>query len=138
MGNNGTVAELKQDMLTICATITPIQHVRQVAQIPETAQLAEAHPLVPAAQSAHSCSATAFCQWAGKGNSGTCGAHITCESVPAHFRGTHGIRKLKADTLIECWWGCHKRVKRKFFVRHIRECHLGHHREKRHPSLKRR
>lgn len=90
-------------MLTICTTTTQNPfNMWQVARIPETAQLAEAHPLVLATQIAHSCLTTTLCQWTGKGNSETCGARITYESVPAHFGGTHGIRKLNADTSIYC------------------------------------
>ena len=98
----------------------PIEHLWQVTRTPENVRLKEAH----------SCLATASCQWIGEGNSGACGAPITCKSVPAHFRNTHGIKKLRADTPIYCWWeGCHGWVKRKYFVRHIRECHLGHSRK---------
>ncbi|KAH0826156.1 hypothetical protein J3R83DRAFT_5575, partial [Lanmaoa asiatica] len=74
-----------------------------------------------------SCFATAPCQWTGEGNPDMCGAGITCESVPTHFKSTHGVRKLKGDTSIHCCWeGCDKWVRRKGFVRHIRECHLNH------------
>ncbi|KAI9568474.1 hypothetical protein HD554DRAFT_2038779 [Boletus coccyginus] len=88
--------------------------------------------------SAHSCSRTASCQWLVGGSSEACSAQITCKSVPSHFRDAHHVRKLTADTLIRCWWeGCPKQLKRKYFVRHVRECHLGHIRATKHISLKR-
>ncbi|KAF8120637.1 hypothetical protein EV363DRAFT_1084705, partial [Boletus edulis] len=55
-----------------------------------------------------------------------CNVHITSESVPAHFKKFHGINGLNEDIPICCLWeGCSKRLKRKYFVRHIRERHLG-------------
>ncbi|KAF8125191.1 hypothetical protein EV363DRAFT_1351929, partial [Boletus edulis] len=80
--------------------------------------------------------ATARCQWIGMGNSGTCNVHITSESAPAHFRKFHGINRLNEDILVCCLWeGCFKQLKRKYFVRHIREHHLGCRRKKKHPLL---
>ena len=120
------------------ATKTPIQLAWQVARTPESVQLIEAYPLVPATQIVNSCLATALCQWTGEGSSETCSAQITFKTIPAHFRNVHGIRKLKADAPICCWWeGCRKLGKRKYFVRHVRE-YLGHLRGKKHPSLERR
>ncbi|KAF8423197.1 hypothetical protein L210DRAFT_831292, partial [Boletus edulis BED1] len=56
-----------------------------------------------------------------------CGTQITRKNVPAHFQRFHGIRKMKQDVLVCCQWeGCHKRLRRKNFVRHIREHHMGH------------
>ncbi|KAF8423189.1 hypothetical protein L210DRAFT_671188 [Boletus edulis BED1] len=84
----------------------------------------------------HPISATARCQWIGMGNSGTCNVHITSESAPAHFRKFHGINRLNEDILVCCLWeGCFKQLKRKYFVRHIREHHLGCRRKKKHPLL---
>ncbi|KAG6370577.1 hypothetical protein JVT61DRAFT_11373 [Boletus reticuloceps] len=71
------------------------------------------------------------CRWTESGNTEGCDTQITWENVPAHFQRFHGIRKMKKDALIQCQWeGCHKRLKRKNFVRHIREHHLGHRRKK--------
>ncbi|KAF8423190.1 hypothetical protein L210DRAFT_3570449 [Boletus edulis BED1] len=40
-------------------------------------------------------------------------------------------QEMKEDVLVCCQWdGCHKRLRRKNFVRHIREHHLGHPRRK--------
>ncbi|KAF8550213.1 hypothetical protein OG21DRAFT_447367 [Imleria badia] len=112
----------------------PGAELENVIQTPEIVQLDEVHLHITTAQIAHSCLATSPCQWTGEGISETCGAPITCQSAPAHFGSMHSIRKLREDALIYCWWeGCDKRVKRKYFVRHIRERHLRHLREKKHP-----
>ncbi|KAN0074610.1 hypothetical protein V8E55_011659 [Tylopilus felleus] len=111
-----------------------IENVPQTLAIP---QLAEAHHHVAAAQITPSCLPTATCQWIGEGDLETCSAQITCESVPTHFRNSHSIRGLNADILICCRWkGCRIQLKRKFFTRHVRECHLGHLRGTKHPFLK--
>ncbi|KAF8552551.1 hypothetical protein OG21DRAFT_1511354, partial [Imleria badia] len=108
-----------------------------VIQIRENAQTAEAHSLPTKTQVAHSCLDTVNCQWTGEGSFKVCGSEITSSSVLVHLRDTHGIKKLTEDTLIYCGWeGCPKRVRRKNFVRHVRERHLGHLRAKKHPSLK--
>ncbi|KAF8443240.1 hypothetical protein L210DRAFT_3535191, partial [Boletus edulis BED1] len=71
------------------------------------------------------------CRWTGSGHIEGCGTQITRENVPAHFQRFHGIRKMKEDVLVCCQWdGCHKRLRRKNFVRHIREHHMGHPRRK--------
>ncbi|KAF8552561.1 hypothetical protein OG21DRAFT_111755 [Imleria badia] len=96
-------------------------------QTPENAHMIEAHSLVNTTQISHSCLEEVPCQWTGEGISETCGAQITCRSVPAHLGNIHSIRKLPEDALIYCWWQeCHRQVKRKNFVRHIRERHLHH------------
>jgi hypothetical protein len=93
----------------------------------EAAQFAEVHT--------HSCLATMPCQYTGEDNSERCGVQITCKSVPAHFGDTHGVRRLGRNTKIDCLWkGCLKRVQRKNFVRHVRERHLAHPREKKQVS----
>ncbi|KAF8125808.1 hypothetical protein EV363DRAFT_1350301 [Boletus edulis] len=75
--------------------------------------------------------ASICCRWTGSGNTEGCGTQITRENVPAHFQRFHGIRKMKQDVLVCCQWeGCHKRLRRKNFVRHIREHHMGHPRRK--------
>ena len=86
-------------------------------------------------QIAHSCLAVVPCQWTGEDNSETCSAQIACKRVPTHFGDTHGIRKLGRNTMVGCMWkGCLKCIKRKNFVRHVRERHLDHSREKKNPS----
>ncbi|KAG6370575.1 hypothetical protein JVT61DRAFT_11371 [Boletus reticuloceps] len=96
-------------------------------------QTAEAHAHIVTTLP-HPISATARCQWIGMGTSGTCNVHITSESVPAHFRKFHAINRLNEDILVCCLWeGCFKWLKRKYFVRHIREPHLGCPRKMKHP-----
>ena len=64
-----------------------------------------------------------------------CGVLTACKNVPEHFGNIHGIRKLGRDIMIDCLWdGCLKCVTRKNFVRHVRERHLDHPREKKYPS----
>lgn len=68
------------------------------------------------------------CQW--RNNQGRiCGQRLGwhCES---HLASEHGIRKLPADKVIVCG-ACGEEKKRKFFVRHFREVHLGFHRGRR-------
>ncbi|KAI9457908.1 hypothetical protein HD554DRAFT_2140909 [Boletus coccyginus] len=103
--------------------------------MPSPAQVAEGHPLTTTTETNHSCSTTGSCQWPGAGNSVTCGAQLTCKTVPAHFRKTHNIRRINEEELVSCQWpGCHKTLMRKSFVRHIRECHLDHPRKMKHRS----
>ncbi|KAI9453942.1 hypothetical protein HD554DRAFT_2152209 [Boletus coccyginus] len=98
-------------------------------------QMGEGHPLITTTENTRSCLVVGRCQWTGVGVSEPCDVPITYQNVPAHFRDTHGIKRMNEDVLISCWWGeCRKRVIRKNFVRHIRECHLDHCRKKRHPS----
>ncbi|KAG9311027.1 hypothetical protein JVU11DRAFT_8924 [Chiua virens] len=67
----------------------------------------------------------------GNGPESACDAQIGCGGVATRFANTHGIRKMEDRTLIYCrWQGCHKWIKRKNFVRHIRERHLKHTRSK--------
>ncbi|KAF8558519.1 hypothetical protein OG21DRAFT_1519859 [Imleria badia] len=115
--------EIPQHVITI-----PIEHVRQATESPE-GQLPSSPPATQAL-----CPA-AFCRWLDKGTSGPCGTMISCDDVPAHFKNIHGITNMKEFELIECRWGglCSIR-KRKNFVRHIRERHLSHSREKGHSS----
>ncbi|KAF8546374.1 hypothetical protein OG21DRAFT_1139759 [Imleria badia] len=104
-------------------------------QTSEAVYFAEADPYVTTTQITHSCLVTVPCQWASEGNHDACGTQLACSNVPAHLGDTHGVRKLGRDTQIYCKWeGCHKWVKRRNIVRHIRECHLGHAREKKHAS----
>ncbi|KAF8552542.1 hypothetical protein OG21DRAFT_1511341, partial [Imleria badia] len=85
----------------------------------------------------HYCLATVPCQWT-EGGFEACGDDITCMSVAVHLGDRHGIRKLSEDTPVCCRWeGCRKRVKRKNFVRHFRECHLDHPREMKQSSANR-
>ena len=102
----------------------------------EVMEFAKAHLHVTTTpQIAHSCLATMPCQWPGEDNSQTRGAQIACKRIPAHFGDTHGIRKLGRNTMVGCMWkGCLKRLKRKNFVRHVRERHLDHARETKNPS----
>ncbi|KAI5997429.1 hypothetical protein EDD15DRAFT_342609 [Pisolithus albus] len=68
------------------------------------------------------------CQW--RNDQGEiCGERLgwSCES---HLASVHGIRKLPAYKVIICG-ACDEGKKRKFFVRHFREVHLGFHRRKR-------
>lgn len=89
-------------------------------QTPAIAQMAEV-------QAGHISLATVPCQWTHMGHFEACGAGITYKSDPAHFRDVHGIANLKKDAQITCLWeGCQKRIQRKNFFRHVRECHLGH------------
>lgn len=100
--------------------------------ISEAAQSAAVNLHTTALPTVHLCLETLPCQWASEGNSETCGAQVTCGSVPAHFRNMHRIKNLQARVPIRCLWKeCSKQIKRKCFVRHIHECHLGHPREKR-------
>ncbi|KAF8552545.1 hypothetical protein OG21DRAFT_1511345 [Imleria badia] len=96
------------------------------------APMAKEHSLVNTSQTqvGHSCFVAVPCQCTSKCRSEACGAEITCESIPSHFANAHHIKNLQEDDQIPCCWeGCQKRIKRKFFVRHVRERHLGHHRK---------
>ncbi|KAG6376844.1 hypothetical protein JVT61DRAFT_866 [Boletus reticuloceps] len=104
-----------------------------VIQGPEVAQSTAHLRVTTVGTFTHSCLATMHCQWRGEANSEPCGAQIACGDVPAHFKNAHGIKELNEDTQIYCWWeGCQKLVKRKFFVRHVRERHLRHVRKRNH------
>jgi hypothetical protein len=110
----------------------PIEHVRLVTQTPE----AQSTSSPPAAESQASCPAV-FCRWRNEGDPAICGAVISCEGVPAHFKSAHGIKRVNETTPVVCRWeGCYAQVVRKNFVRHIRQCrgHLGHIRDKGHMS----
>ena len=104
----------------------------QATQTPETAPLAEPHPHPTTTQIPHSCAATVPCRWVDQGESAGCGAAITCRSSPQHFRNAHNIRNLNKCVMICCQWdGCPiSWVTRKNFVRHVRERHMDHLREK--------
>ncbi|KAF8432422.1 hypothetical protein L210DRAFT_3558419 [Boletus edulis BED1] len=72
---------------------------------------------------------TALCQWC------TCGDEITCQGVPKHFKVVHGIKATNRSKHVTCKWdGCSAVVLRNNFVRHIREFHLDHIRDRGHPS----
>ncbi|KAN0075414.1 hypothetical protein V8E55_011437 [Tylopilus felleus] len=61
-----------------------------------------------------------------------CGVAISCEDVPTHFK-LHGIKTISEEKEVPCIWeNCFANIVRKNFVRHIRECHLGHVRDKGH------
>ncbi|KAG6379184.1 hypothetical protein JVT61DRAFT_11627 [Boletus reticuloceps] len=73
---------------------------------------------------------TALCQWC------ACGDEITCQSVPKHFKEVHGIKATNRSEKVECKWNkCFTVVLRNNFVRHIRESHLDHMRNRGHPSV---
>ncbi|KAG9318211.1 hypothetical protein JVU11DRAFT_291 [Chiua virens] len=76
----------------------------------------------------HSCVAKAQCKWVD--DSGRkCAAEISCNMLSAHLRGVHN-KKVEEDGKVSCRWAaCLKRSSHKNFIRHVRECHLGHHRE---------
>ncbi|KAF8125814.1 hypothetical protein EV363DRAFT_622262 [Boletus edulis] len=115
--------ELQREMDALYGNII----INSNAKVALATQTAEAHAV------SHPISAMARCQLIGMGNSGTCNVHITSESVPAHFKKFHGINGLNEDILVCCLWeGCFKWLKRKYFVRHIRERHLGCRRRKKH------
>ncbi|KIJ17143.1 hypothetical protein PAXINDRAFT_98216 [Paxillus involutus ATCC 200175] len=65
--------------------------------------------------------------------SGVCGVRISCRDISKHFGAVHGIKKMTWSQPMVCSWdGCRlgaKTIIRKFFVRHIRECHLNHPRQ---------
>ncbi|KAI9568483.1 hypothetical protein HD554DRAFT_2038787 [Boletus coccyginus] len=118
------------------STLVPLNDVIPVMEEHSLGAVPKAVTRTP--RSVHSCLAVAPCQWTVGGGSEACSDHITCKSVSAHFKNTHNIRRLRADTLIRCQWkGCPKQIKRKNFVRHICECHLGHLRETKYTSRKR-
>ncbi|KAI6030564.1 hypothetical protein F5J12DRAFT_298331 [Pisolithus orientalis] len=59
-----------------------------------------------------------------------CLQEISCATVPSHFVG-HGVKKKSRKKAVRCMWeGCVKTVARHSFVRHVREKHLGHVRER--------
>ncbi|KAI9460814.1 hypothetical protein HD554DRAFT_1565685 [Boletus coccyginus] len=67
-----------------------------------------------------------ICQWRDEASE-ICGNVISCESVPKHFRDRHEIKSGDHFRVVTCRWEwCCLNVARKNFVRHIRECHLGH------------
>jgi len=58
---------------------------------------------------------------------------VSCDSVPTHFKKVHLIRNINESALVGCRWEwCFVDSMRKNFARHIRECHLGHIRDKGH------
>lgn len=63
-----------------------------MARTPEPAQLARAHSLTTTRDTDRPF-VFGLCQWTCEGNSETCGAQITCGSVPVHFRKTSGTRR---------------------------------------------
>ncbi|KAG9316037.1 hypothetical protein JVU11DRAFT_3699 [Chiua virens] len=95
----------------------------------ETERTANAYPdaATASARIIHSCLSRVPCRWQIEGRSEPCGTLITCAGVSAHFGDAHDIRNVGGNTLIHCMWeGCNKWIKRRNFVRHIREPHLSH------------
>ena len=71
-----------------------------------------------------------LCRWTRKDRVGTCGAEISYDTIPMHFGQVHDIKNLQQGTQIYCYWeGRQTWIKRKSFVRHVRERHLGHRRK---------
>ncbi|KAI5992923.1 hypothetical protein EDD15DRAFT_956056 [Pisolithus albus] len=55
-----------------------------------------------------------------------CGALVHPDDCKGHFATVHGIKKIKWNVKITCrWCPVEKEVTRKFFLRHMREAHLG-------------
>ena len=93
--------------------------------------MAEENSLVTTTQSSPSYSVMVSCRWTHEDRVGTCGAEISYDTIPTHFRQAHDIKDLQEGVKIYCYWeGCQRWITRKSFVRHVRERHLGHHRRK--------
>ncbi|KAI5992926.1 hypothetical protein EDD15DRAFT_956238 [Pisolithus albus] len=55
-----------------------------------------------------------------------CGALVHPDDCKGHFATVHGIKKIKWNVKITCrWCPAEKEVTRKFFLRHVKEAHLG-------------
>ncbi|KAH0830335.1 hypothetical protein J3R83DRAFT_1727 [Lanmaoa asiatica] len=86
-----------------------------------------------ATQSSQASCLGTICRWHDESASGVCGAVILCKDVPAHFKDIHSIKGINESVPVKCKWEeCSAAGMRKYFSRHIRECHLGHSRKKGH------
>ncbi|KAI5997450.1 hypothetical protein EDD15DRAFT_2410678 [Pisolithus albus] len=55
-----------------------------------------------------------------------CGTLVHADDCKGHFATAHGIKKIKWNIKITCHWcPVEKEVTRKFFLRHVKEAHLG-------------
>ncbi|KAG8217271.1 hypothetical protein J3R82DRAFT_5364 [Butyriboletus roseoflavus] len=115
------VSEIFSQYITV-----PTEHVRQVMRTADE-QFASARMPPTATQSGAqaSCWGT-LCRWPDESAPGICGAMILCNYVSAHFK-YHSIKDINESESVQCRWEqCFAVVGRKNFVRHVRECHLGH------------
>lgn len=105
-------------------------------RIQDNAQLGSTQIPPAAPQSARASCSWALCRWRDESTSSVCHATLSCEGIPDHFKDVHGIKYLNESERVDCnWEGCSaKRVGRKNFVRHIREHHLRHSRDKGHSA----
>ncbi|KAI6104505.1 hypothetical protein EDD16DRAFT_263634 [Pisolithus croceorrhizus] len=57
-----------------------------------------------------------------------CSQIISCGTAPEHFRVVHESQNITSSPLYCGWQGCGDPVLQRYFIRHIRERHLKHHR----------
>ncbi|KAI6096733.1 hypothetical protein F5141DRAFT_1152051 [Pisolithus sp. B1] len=64
-----------------------------------------------------------------------CGESITCGTAPEHFRTVHNIKHMSREDEVVCQWpNCKYDGQKHNFMRHVRQIHMGHMREKGHQN----